>query len=175
MLSLPTLGTWIEMMYGIVESRINTDCSPCGEHELKFITCFQSHHLFHRSPWKERELKFRRALVCRIRAKIALHAGSLNWNFKTNCNNTILSNCSQYGERELKFLWCQQYQCTKPPFPIWGTRIEIVVRLHINTIAPIALYTGSANWNLMFLLLLLLAKSRSPCRERELKFSINTF
>ena len=42
-----------------------------------------------------------------------------------------------------------------------GAWIEIVVRLHINTIAPIAPYTGSVNWNLMFLLLLLLAKSRS--------------
>lgn len=147
-ISLPTEGAWIEMMHGIMASRMNTNRFPCGE----------------------RELKFRRVLVCRIRTNIAPHAGSVNWNpqcmknqrvdytiaphagnvnwnMESLLRTSIFVNRSPSGERELKF--------------------------SINTLKQAALlvapHTGSVNWNLIFLLLLSLAKSRAPYRERELK------
>ena len=125
-ISLPTEGAWIEMMHGIMASRMNTNRFPCGE----------------------RELKFRRVLVCRIRTKIAPHTGSVNWNPQCMKNQrvdytiappagNVNWNCSEAAHK--------YHRSDRSPCE------EHELKFSINTLKQAALlvapHTGSENWN----------------------------
>lgn len=103
------------------------------------------------------------------RLSIALHTGNVNWNVNAGYHKGNWQDRSPWKKRELKF------------------RCVLVCRIHTK----IALHAGSVNWNsvltlwnkllywslpirgawIEILLLLLLAKSRALCRERELKLN----
>lgn len=101
---------------------------------------------------------------------LALHAGSENWNIQLiDCHffaSLIAPNAgSENWNRDLE----QSNSDLLDRFSRRGARIEIVVRLHISTIAPIAPHARGENWNQSRHLMTSVKSYRSPHRERELK------
>ena len=169
-ISLPTEGAWIEMMHGIMASRMNTNRFPCGE----------------------RELKFRRVLVCRIRTKIAPHTGSVNWNPQCMKNQrvdytiappagNVNWNCSEAAhkyhrsdrspceEHELKFSINTLKQAALLVAPHTGSENWKSVLVDTDRMDTVALHAGSVNWNISLRKKNLSGLYRSPYGERELK------